>query len=183
VTGAVVHTALTRRGREQAREVWTGRRADQLSAEEHLVGHEPDDAGIYLVGRDPRQMTQDELRAMGQVPMSPMAAIRSKCLDCCAGAPSEVRRCSAVACSNWPFRTGKNPWRLPVSEAKREAGRRQAEYLRRKSQNSSTDLEDSAGKGGGRYCPICAAFIAPRSRKNTRSTGARSKGSTVTPAT
>jgi hypothetical protein len=39
----------------------------------------------YLEGRDPRTMSQDELRAMGHVPMSPNEAIRAHCLDCCAG--------------------------------------------------------------------------------------------------
>ena len=74
------------------------------------------------IGRDPRQVTQDELLAAGHKPMSPLKALRLRCLDCCAEQPSEVRRCPAVTCPNWPFRMGKNPWRKPPSEARREAG-------------------------------------------------------------
>jgi hypothetical protein len=56
----------------------------------------------WLVGRDPRRMAQRELRAMGHEPMSPMEAIRAKCLDCCAGSLHEVRCCVAMACPSWP---------------------------------------------------------------------------------
>jgi hypothetical protein len=80
----------------------------------------------HAVGRDPRRMTTDELRAMGHEPKSPMQAIREHCLDCCAGSPNEVRLCTAVRCAKWPFRMGANPWRAPVSEERREAGRRAA---------------------------------------------------------
>ena len=76
-------------------------------------------------GRDPRKMSQDELRAMGHVPMSPLAALRARCLDCSAGSADEVRKCVALDCPAWPFRMGANPWRS-VSEGRREAGRRLA---------------------------------------------------------
>lgn len=78
--------------------------------------------GNHDVGRDPRRVTQDELVAAGHKPMSPMKAIRLRCLDCCAEQPSEVRRCTAVTCPSWPFRMGKNPWRQPPSEARRKGG-------------------------------------------------------------
>lgn len=42
---------------------------------------------------------------------SPQKAIRERCLDCCCGVPSEVRKCTAVACPSWPFRMGANPFR------------------------------------------------------------------------
>jgi len=122
VTSAV-NTLLTRRGREH--EVWTGRKVAYLSADElrqaSAAGYEPDDAGVYLAGRDPRRMKPDEIRAIGHEPSSPMEAIRAKCLDCCAGSAHEVRLCVAMACPSWPFRTGKNPWRAPISEERREA--------------------------------------------------------------
>lgn len=34
-------------------------------------------------------------------------AIRLKCIDCCAGQPSEVRRCTAVKCPLFPYRMGR----------------------------------------------------------------------------
>lgn len=85
--------------------------------------------GRFYIGRDPREMTQDELRALGHERMSPMEVIRARCLDCCAQQPTEVRKCTSVACPSWPFRMGKNPWR-EVSEAQREAGRRLGEAAR-----------------------------------------------------
>lgn len=97
-----------------------------LSAEDldqaHRAGYEPDDN--YLFGRDPRQMSQGELRVMGHEPMSPMQTLRAKGLDC-ADSADEVRKCVATTCLSWPFRTGKNPWR-EVSEGCRQAGRRLA---------------------------------------------------------
>lgn len=34
-------------------------------------------------------------------------AIRLKCLDCCCGQPSEVRKCPAESCPLWRFRMGR----------------------------------------------------------------------------
>ena len=34
-------------------------------------------------------------------------AIRLKCIDCCAGQPSEVRKCPAEHCPLWRYRMGK----------------------------------------------------------------------------
>lgn len=71
------------------------------------------------VGRDPRKMEPDELRALGYVPMTPLAALRLRCLDCCGGSPDEVRKCMALTCPAWPFRMGANPWRAPLSDAEK----------------------------------------------------------------
>jgi hypothetical protein len=76
------------------------------------------------VGRDPRAMSADELQQLGHARVSPLRALRLKCLDCCNGSAQEVRLCTAVDCPSWPFRMGKNPWSGPVSEARREHGRR-----------------------------------------------------------
>ena len=125
-----------RRGRERQREFLTGRLVSSLSPDElaaaHTAGYEAgtDDG---LIGRDPRAMTAEALRAMGHKPMSPMEAIRARCLDCCGGSVDEVRKCVAMACVSWPFRTGKNPWRAPASEAQREAARRMAARMHQKS--------------------------------------------------
>jgi hypothetical protein len=62
-------------------------------------------------GRDPRNMTPDELRALGHRPMSILQSVRARCLDCCGGSPAEVRRCVSVNRPSWPFRMGSNPWR------------------------------------------------------------------------
>jgi hypothetical protein len=56
--------------------------------------------------------------AAGHRPMSPMEAIRRKCLDCCVGQIVEVRLCEAVSCPLWPFRAGRHPYtRTRLQEA------------------------------------------------------------------
>jgi hypothetical protein len=74
-------------------------------------------------GRDPRKMTQRDLREAGHEPRSPLQAIRAHCLDCCGYQEREVAHCPAVDCPAWPFRMGTDPWRKPASEARREAAR------------------------------------------------------------
>ena len=72
------------------------------------------------VGRDPRRLGADALEALGHARMSPLKALRLRCLDCCCGSPREVRLCPAVDCPAWPFRMGTNPWRArPSEDAKR----------------------------------------------------------------
>ena len=41
--------------------------------------------------------------------MTPIQAIRAKCLDCSAWSPNEVRLCAMRDCTLYPFRMGKNP--------------------------------------------------------------------------
>lgn len=41
--------------------------------------------------------------------MTPMRAIRAKCLDCCAGQVAEVRRCELKNCALYSYRTGHRP--------------------------------------------------------------------------
>src|SRR4051794_36517045 len=49
-------------------------------------------------------------REAGHKQMSPLEAIRLKCLDCCCYQRSEVRLCEAIGCPLWPFRAGKHPY-------------------------------------------------------------------------
>lgn len=43
--------------------------------------------------------------------MTPLKAIRLKCLDCCCGSSYEVEQCPCEDCTLYPFRFGKNPFR------------------------------------------------------------------------
>lgn len=43
--------------------------------------------------------------------MTPVKAIRAKCLDCCCDQVAEVRACPAGDCPLWPYRMGHNPAR------------------------------------------------------------------------
>lgn len=46
--------------------------------------------------------------------MTPLKAIRLKCLDCCCGSAKEVKLCVCPDCSLFPFRFGKNPNRAGI---------------------------------------------------------------------
>ena len=93
------------------------------------------------VGRDPRRMTTDELAALGHQRMSPLRALRLRCVDCSGDSAAEVRLCTAVTCPAWPFRMGANPWRAPASEARRENGRRIGARMPRGAKNPFSEKE------------------------------------------
>lgn len=46
--------------------------------------------------------------------MTPMKAIRAKCLDCCGGSAKEVRTCTAPECPLFPYRFGHRPETSPT---------------------------------------------------------------------
>lgn len=41
--------------------------------------------------------------------LTPMKAIRKKCLDCCYGQVKEVRECATKNCALYPYRNGHRP--------------------------------------------------------------------------
>lgn len=49
--------------------------------------------------------------------MTPLKAIRAKCLDCCCGNSAEVNRCPCTDCSLYVFRFGKNPNRAGMGNS------------------------------------------------------------------
>jgi hypothetical protein len=106
------------------------------------------------VGRDPRQVGRDELIAAGHRPMSPLKALRARCIDCCAAQPSEVRLCTAVACPSWPFRMGANPWRKEASDVQREARRKAGVRLARGARKSISVMDTAA-------VPASAGIVTP----------------------
>jgi hypothetical protein len=114
------------------------------------------------IGRDPRRISREELVAAGHKPISPLKALRLRCIDCCADQPSEVRLCTAVTCPSWPFRMGSNPWRSP-SEGRRESGRRLARERSSSDGNRKSDLSASA-------TPDVAATILPLEQSSTGET-------------
>jgi hypothetical protein len=122
-----------------------------LSPEARRPGLELDDG--QLIGRDPRILSTDELRALGHTPTPVLRAIRERCLDCCCEQPAEVRKCTAVGCPSWPFRMGTNPWRAPPSEERRaaavEAGRRLASLRTIQGKTEPADQPVTAGASDG----------------------------------
>lgn len=47
----------------------------------------------------------------GEIIISPLKAIRAKCIECCCGSKSEVKLCTCNDCPLYPFRFGKSPYR------------------------------------------------------------------------
>lgn len=41
--------------------------------------------------------------------LTPLKAIRAKCLDCCCGDKKEVKECTLEKCTLHPYRMGKRP--------------------------------------------------------------------------
>ncbi len=41
--------------------------------------------------------------------LTPIKAIRAKCIDCSCGSLREVRECHMKDCTLWPYRMGKRP--------------------------------------------------------------------------
>ena len=41
--------------------------------------------------------------------LTPIKAIRAKCLNCCCDHPSEVRNCTVKNCALYPYRMGHRP--------------------------------------------------------------------------
>lgn len=61
---------------------------------------------------------------------NPVKAIRAKCLDCCCGSSNEVELCTCTGCALYPFRRGKNPYRVKPELSEEEKARR-AELARK----------------------------------------------------
>lgn len=52
--------------------------------------------------------------------LSPLKAIRAKCLDCMCDQPGEVRLCPCENCALHPYRMGHNPNRKGIGGFKSE---------------------------------------------------------------
>lgn len=65
--------------------------------------------GGNLIGRDPKSLTAAEWEASGLPLPVGFKAIRAKCVDCCGGYVSEVRKCVSTSCPLWPLRMGGMP--------------------------------------------------------------------------
>ena len=51
--------------------------------------------------------------------ITPMSAIRAKCIECCCGNAAEVRRCEIADCALHPYRSGHNPARAGIGGNRR----------------------------------------------------------------
>lgn len=48
--------------------------------------------------------------------LTPLKAIKAKCIDCCGGSAHEARRCHIEGCPLWPYRKGHLPKRAVANE-------------------------------------------------------------------
>ncbi len=66
--------------------------------------------------------------------LSPLKAIRAKCLDCCCDQSKEVQLCPCDDCPLYPFRSGRDPARANrlTEEQRVKAAERLAEVRKRR---------------------------------------------------
>lgn len=64
--------------------------------------------------------------------LTPLRAIRAKCLDCSGGSPKETRECVMLDCPLYPYRMGKSPNRKPriLTDEERENLRQRMAKMR-----------------------------------------------------
>lgn len=75
--------------------------------------------------------------------ISPLKAIRLKCLDCCYGSSNEVKLCTAAACALYPFREGVNPNRKPREYTPEQKAAMVARLCKNKPTNTGAKSENS----------------------------------------
>lgn len=77
--------------------------------------------------------------------LTPMKAIRKKCLECCCGQRNEVALCHIEDCALWAYRFGKRPDVYPTYET--EVSEEQMERLKamreKRDASNALDTEDS----------------------------------------
>ena len=66
--------------------------------------------------------------------LTPLRAIRAKCVNCSAWSMKEVRECVMLDCPLYPYRLGKSPNRKPriLTDEEREALRQRMANMREK---------------------------------------------------
>lgn len=75
--------------------------------------------------------------------MTPMKAIRAKCLDCCCGQYKEVELCPCSDCPLYPFRFGKNP-NIKLTDEQRAV---RAANLKKNASQQGEKLQGASSEG------------------------------------
>lgn len=79
---------------------------------------------------------------MEQKQLTPIKAIRAKCLDCCCDSNNEVKYCTVTHCALWPYRLGRNPYRQELTQ---EEKARRAELAKQARENIGKKQETTLG--------------------------------------
>lgn len=85
--------------------------------------------------------------------MTPLRAIRARCLECSGGSTAEVRECVIPSCPLYPFRMGKNPNIVLSDEqkaARAERARKLASYNAEEAHNSRSEGSYTISASGDR---------------------------------
>ena len=69
------------------------------------------DAEVRLANREGREveLDDDQLEELGHVKKPLLRVIREHCVSCMGDNRAEVKRCTAVRCGFWIYRSGANP--------------------------------------------------------------------------
>ena len=80
--------------------------------------------------------------------LTPIKAIRRKCLDCSNGSAHEVKLCPVDRCPLYPYRFGTNPYIKPreLTEEQREEMRERGRALRAKQIAANAAAGESFGE-------------------------------------
>ncbi len=75
---------------------------------------------MCIIHREIELKNLNEIQAIIQAnsELTPIEAIRAKCLDCTCGSSKEVRLCQVPKCPLWPYRLGVRPATIRKEEAK-----------------------------------------------------------------
>lgn len=69
--------------------------------------------------------------------MTPLKAIRSKCLDCMCGEANEVKLCESTDCPLYNFRFGKNVIKRQLTEEQRKKASERMKLFHEKQKEKS----------------------------------------------
>lgn len=113
----------------------------QLPARRPAAQALPDEPGLEIrggkkVGRDPSNMTQDELRALGHEPITPRAALLKQC-RMCTGKINPRASCPDASCPARSHLMGEA--RKPRSEKQKAASKQQGKRLRQLAQGGKPE--------------------------------------------
>jgi len=64
------------------------------------------------IGRDPETIGAKNYIAFGIPILKLIDVIRERCIDC-KGNEIDIRKCSKIRCSSWPYRLGSDPFERP----------------------------------------------------------------------
>ena len=75
--------------------------------------------------------------------LTPLKAIRARCLDCCCFNPNEVRLCTCTKCALYPYRFGKNPYKKPLERTPEQLAKMEQHMAKMRAAQKRSKAENS----------------------------------------